>query len=165
MNYKILVFCHPKKIETPRDHFAYDFMMSYVPEEYKESVIFETVDIVGTPDYKTDAFSKSFASEHMMEYDLLFLLDCGGEWLHIQSYENMYVDRINYRDRIVYITSNMLKPGGYIVMGKFMDGMDSDLLHDMIRGFQKKNWNVYLDQEDVGGTQEILSVQRPNLRM
>ena len=135
--------------------------MSYVPEEYRDILIFETVDIVGTPDYRTDGFSKLFAQQHLMEYDLLFMLDCGGEWSITQSFDGaMYVDRINHRDRIVYITSEMVKPGGWIVMSKFME---PKFLQEMIRGFEKKKWNVYLDYDKIN--KQVLSVQRPNLRM
>jgi len=72
----MLVFCHHKKIQCRDDHFAYDFMMSYVPNP-EATVTIDTVDKIGTPNYRTDAFSKTFASEHPLEYDLLFMLDCG----------------------------------------------------------------------------------------
>lgn len=165
MSFKVLVFCHHRKIVRPSDHFAYNFMMSYVPPG--ATVTFQTVDKTGDPDYKIDAFSMTFARDHLLEYDLLFMLDCGGEWFYTQQYDTkdsgqMYLNRLNFRDRVLHVTSNMVKPGGSIVMSKLIS---PKFLQEMIRGFQRKNWTTILDKNNDFFGDAVLTLQKPVLRM
>ena len=78
-NRKVLVYCHPKIIKTPEDHFAYADLIVNIPKPINNLVI-ETVDIKPGGNYTANGFLPGFTSKHRGEYDLVFLPDCAGLW-------------------------------------------------------------------------------------
>lgn len=109
---KILVYCHEYKIEynpenKPDSKFVYYDNITRNTYPYKlsqtlellvskhgwnnKNIIVETVDIVNEPTYKRDGFDQSFIDEHLNEYDLVYVPDCGGLWIYLQT--NHYHDQ------------------------------------------------------------------------
>ena len=159
MKFKVLVFCHPRKFD--HTHHLYDFIMSYAPE----GAIIETVDVAGTPDYVADAFTPSFARKHKLEFDLMFLMDCGGDFMFSQpaytrmySEDDRYVMKMNFINKIVHFTSNMLKPGGSMFLAKIFDGVKE--IYE--KKFRQMRWEA--DTEFLAGM-PYLKITRPRLLM
>jgi hypothetical protein len=157
----VLVYCHPKKIKEPTDHFLYDEII----ELSEPGAKIETVDISGLPNHKEDAFSASFISQHQDEYDLVFLPDCAGMWRHQEDTPLIYYNERDsyYRDRfafgkhyrataeeaqlrrimlrnfVVHRIGSMVKLNGKLAMAKFMK---EGFLPFMIKEFEKQGWDI-----------------------
>ncbi len=107
---KILVYCHGYKLlyipENPdNEKFIYDdngiittYKLSTTLELLlsthgwtDKQIIIDTIDIIGDPTYKRDGFDPSFIDEHIEEYDLVYVPDCNGKWVHLQN--DVYHDK------------------------------------------------------------------------
>jgi len=147
---KVLVYCHHCKINKKEDHFLYDEIIKLSNDE----AVIETVDIARAPDYKEDAFSTKFTSKHTLEYDLVFLPDCGGRWYFAQqgliwdkyhkisynlSEQESYLRMMNLRDFVVLHIGSMVKVNGKLVISKFVN---PDFLPLLEAAFQKQNWSI-----------------------
>jgi hypothetical protein len=128
---KILVYCHPKKINysDKSSHWwlssSYDTLQSkpainYILERNNikpESTTFRTVDITGKPDYQTDGFSSEFITEHKNEFDIVMLPDCGGRWWEI-SKSGDDIDQSILLYSLIESLMNIVKPGGKLYLSK-----------------------------------------------
>lgn len=156
---KVLVFCHPREFDST--HFLYEFIVSQVPNS-----VVKTVDVVGNPDYKEDAFKRKFARDHQQEFDAMFLMDCGGDYMQTQPVyldmdplldeDEKYLLKMNFIDTIVYITSNMLKPGGSMYLAKLYE--DVQAIYE--KKFLKRGWKV----ETGSYLEPYLKVTKPDLK-
>ena len=152
---KVLVYCHPKLIKTPKDHFHYADLIVNIPKPINNLVI-ETVDIKPGGNYTANGFLPGFTSKHRGEYDLVFLPDCAGLWYTAQSngyiieqlndmirdnngtpldpetrndiIRDMFVQLINLKDIVVKWITGMLKPGGVLLISKFITVLPKEVL-------------------------------------
>ena len=138
--------------------------MQFVPQN-KEAIV-KTVDIYGTPDYKENAFTRTFAKKHNLEFDLMFLMDCGGDFMKSQpEYSGMYEEndryimKMNFINKIVHFTSNMLKPGGSMFLYK----ISNDIKSIYAEKFLKRRWNVG-EHTFAKTSTYYLKITRPTLR-
>jgi hypothetical protein len=151
---KVLILCHPKIVtgsfeplilknhwyglviqenKSIFEHLFLEYKLKGIP-------IFETVDIILGGTYKDDVFNDKFINEHLEEYDLVIVPDCGGPWYYLQNEENEENDI-----KFLEICGNlvkMLKPNGIIQFGKFLRDDNRKLVNRLEEYLNNKKFIV-----------------------
>lgn len=143
---KILIFCHTKNVTGDIENISNHWLSGLITELGKKlniigTPIIHTVDTNNTaiekPTFNEDGFSDKFINEHIKEYDLVFIPDCGGEWYTLQNkYQNIKRDdgsnfikllsceeincNLSKLIDIILNTVKLVKPGGLILFSKFL---------------------------------------------
>lgn len=117
----ILILCHPKIIEIGNNKIKnhwYGDIISQILNFYDidiNNITFDTVDIIPGGTFIDDCFSLNFQNNHLNEYDMIVMPDCGGEFYFsqrdgdIQKFKN-----------ILKGIMNMLKDNSSILIDKFI---------------------------------------------
>ena len=132
---KILVYCHPRKVDQPPNHFLLDFFrlklqeQNLQPNDYQ----FYTIDTQdnGTQNIKEDGFGEDFLNANLNEFDMVFLPDCGGKWFEVQQKKPFSPDEMIELLRNVL---TIVKPGGKLLASKFTVGGLRESLREAFPG-------------------------------
>jgi len=136
-----------KKSNLSTKHWAHDFITNEIKKKYKDAnQHIQTVDLMDSkrysrdPEkvdsaYSTDIFKGPYAKRHENNFDMVFLPDCGGPWYTLQSAidsapnDSVLNKMLNKFVDIVRNVMFMVKPGGYLYLGKWIvQGEKRDLL-------------------------------------
>lgn len=128
-SFNVLIYCHRREVKynggRVEGHWQGDIIGNGIRKMCNgQEVVIDTVDIIPGGTYTADAFSEYFITDHIEEYDLIALPDCGGPWVetvHAQEdYKGMdYNIRLDILTQIVVRIMDMLKFGGKIMLGKY----------------------------------------------
>jgi hypothetical protein len=170
---KVLILCHPRPVRSINDA-AYGHWLGKVPaNEGKEETIYDTIMSMHAPDlksnkpvsfftvdnqehdnsadYKADAFDRSFANEHVGEYDAILVPDCGGSW-----YEVVYNNKGSAESLAGQCVAmmSMLKNDGFIFFSKM-----SDSFQQILKGVLERAGYTAIDYE-MRGIGPVLAATR-----
>lgn len=128
------------------------------------NAIFETVDIVGSPDHIQDAFSNDFILQNINKFDIVILPDCSGLWWEILNIKNTEEQSIALYSLIENIMK-MVKQGGRLYISKI------HLFSDRVLDILNKLPNITLThfgktaKKLNGGMIEICDVRNSKVRI
>jgi len=137
---KVLILCHSQKVTgsfTPmvlNNHWlGSEYNNIFAEYKLTGNPKFETIDIIPGGTYQDDAFSDTFIENHINDYDMILVPDCGGIWYELQKtsidekfrkIRDLTEDEQNQNKTLLIEKSlnltRMLKPNGIIYFGKFL---------------------------------------------
>lgn len=129
--YNILVYCHPRRINKPDDHFMYEYIDREINKDDNFNIYTIDVNKDGEmfPDILGDGFGDSFINRYSNNpvFDIVFLPDCGGLWFDLQNNENSSFDEII---DLINKMLGLVKPGGKLLLSKFIkEGLYDEILN------------------------------------
>lgn len=115
---KMLVYCHPHPIKKAGDHFLWNFFSETVAKEGKKMSDFaiSSMDILPGGTIQADGFSDDFVQKHLNEYNLVFVPDCGGNWIKYQD----PILNLNGIYDLISTVLKVVKPQGKLILSKFV---------------------------------------------
>jgi hypothetical protein len=124
---KILIFCHARIVSGTLDNLDYHWWRDKIREiscELKLSgnIIFDTVDVIKGGTYQRDGFSEDFIIEHLGEYDIVLIPDCGGKWFTLQQDKKLLDKNLSelINNNVINVL-RLVKLGGAIIFSKIYD--------------------------------------------
>ena len=126
----MLIYAHPHKYQT---HFLID-TINELQLKYKIKKTL-TLDILSGGDIKADGFSDKWIETNKNKWTIIFLPDCGGQWVTAQDEYFWFINfsqdkylseydllekRIKYMLIIINKLKTLVQPGGLLLMGKWV---------------------------------------------
>ena len=87
-------------------------------------VTYHTMDIIHPENPDIFDYHNWYIKSNLEFYDAIFLPDCGGAWFEAQRGDNSQEDICEDLFALLIPSLMMLKPGGYLYVGKFINKCD-----------------------------------------
>jgi hypothetical protein len=167
---KVLILCHNKMVNGKFEPLVLNnhwygspelqiFQRIFAEYNLKGKPIFETIDIIPGGTYQADAFSDEFINQHINDYDIVMVPDCGGPWYYLQNTDlydggrkirDLTTDEVNVNKEILITLclklTKVVKQGGIIQFSKFIseipctiNGSDFDTFSDALTFYLTQN--------------------------
>jgi hypothetical protein len=167
---KVLILCHNTMVNGKFEPLVLNnhwygspelqiFQRIFAEYNLKGKPIFETIDIIPGGTYQADAFSDEFINQHINDYDIVMVPDCGGPWYYLQNTDlydgvrkirDLTTDEVNVNKEILIKLclklTKVVKQGGIIQFSKFIseipctiNGSDFDTFSDALTFYLTQN--------------------------